>query len=162
MFWNQTIGQKYRMSSMQAALGMAQLERLPELIERKRSIFDWYRRELGNLPGIALNSEASDVFNVYWMVTVVLDPELGWTKEKLVPALREHNVDCRPFFYPLSMLPAYQSFPTAAAARARNSASYAVVTLWRQSSERAVAHGGAGEVRRRDVEEFAGTRMIDC
>ena len=60
------------------------------------------------------------------MVTVVLDPELGWTKEKLLPALREHNVDCRPFFYPLSMLPAYQSFPTAAAARARNSASYAV------------------------------------
>ena len=126
MFWNHTIGQKYRMSSMQAALGMVQLERLPELIERKRSIFDWYRRELGNLPGIALNSEASDVFNVYWMVTVVLDPELGWTKEKLVPALREHNIDCRPFFYPLSMLPAYQSFPTAAAARARNSASYAV------------------------------------
>ena len=126
MFWNQTIGQKYRMSSMQAALGVAQLERLPELIARKRSIFDWYRRELENLPGITLNSEGPDVFNVYWMVTVVLDSKLGWTKEKLVPALREHNIDCRPFFYPLSMLPAYESFPSAAAARARNSASYAV------------------------------------
>jgi perosamine synthetase len=126
MFWNHTIGQKYRMSSMQAALGMAQLERLPELIERKRSIFGWYRRELGNLPGLALNSEASDVFNAYLMVTVVLDPTLGWTKEELIPALREHNIDCRPFFYPLSMLPAYESFPTAAAARARNCASYAV------------------------------------
>ncbi len=126
MFWNHTIGHKYRMSSMQAALGMAQLERLPELIARKRAIFDWYRRELGNLPGISLNSEASDVFNVYWMVTVVLDSKLGWTKEKLVPALREHDIDCRPFFYPLSMLPAYKSFPTAAQARARNSASYAV------------------------------------
>jgi perosamine synthetase len=126
MFWNHTIGHKYRMSSMQAALGMAQLERLPELIARKRAIFDWYRRELGNLPGISLNSEASDVFNVYWMVTVVLDSKLGWTKEKLVPALRESNIDCRPFFYPLSMLPAYESFPTAAEARARNSASYAV------------------------------------
>jgi perosamine synthetase len=126
MFWNETIGQKYRMSAMQAALGVAQLERLPELIARKRAIFDWYRRELGNLEGIALNSEASDVFNVYWMVTVVLDPKLGWTKEKLVPALREHNVDCRPFFYPLSMLPAYGAFPTASVARARNSASYAV------------------------------------
>jgi perosamine synthetase len=126
MFWNRKIGHKYRMSSMQAALGLAQLERLPELIARKRAIFDWYRGALGTLPGITLNSEAADVRNVYWMVTVLVDPKLGWTKEKLVPALREQNIDCRPFFYPLSMLPAYQSFPSAAAARARNSASYAV------------------------------------
>jgi perosamine synthetase len=126
MFWNRTIGHKYRMSSMQAALGRAQLERLPELIARKRAIFDWYRRELGNLPGVTLNSEARDVFNVYWMVTVVLDPHLGWTKEKLVPTLRAHSIDCRPFFYPLSMQPAYESFPTAAVARERNLVSYAV------------------------------------
>jgi perosamine synthetase len=126
MFWNRTIGHKYRMSGMQAALGLAQLERLPELIERKRAIFDWYRRELENLPGVTLNAEAPEVFNVYWMVTVVLDAQLGWTKEKLVPTLRTHNIDCRPFFYPLSMQPAYESFPTAAAARSRNSVSYAI------------------------------------
>jgi perosamine synthetase len=126
MFWNHAIGQKYRMSSMQAALGLAQLERLPELIERKRTIFEWYRRALGNMPGVTLNGEAPDVFNVYWMVTALVDPKLGWTKEKLIPALREHNIDCRPFFYPLSMQPAYKSFPTATAARQRNSASYAV------------------------------------
>jgi perosamine synthetase len=126
MFWNRTIGYKYRMSSMQAALGTAQLERLPELIARKRAIFDWYRRELGNSPGITLNNEAPEVFNVYWMVTVLLDPALGWTKEKLVPTLRAHNIDCRPFFYPLSMQPAYKSFPSAVAARERNSVSYKV------------------------------------
>jgi perosamine synthetase len=126
MFWNRMIGHKYRMSSMQAALGMAQLERLPELIARKRAIFDWYRRDLGNVAGIRLNGEAADVFNVYWMVTVVLDPKLGWTKEKLVPSLRAHHIDCRPFFYPLSMQPAYQSFSTAVAARERNLVSYAL------------------------------------
>ena len=126
MYWSHTIGHKYRMSPVQAALGTAQLERLPELIERKRAIFEWYRRELATLSGITLNSEAPDVFNAYWMVTVVLDPKLGWTKEEIIAALREHNIDCRPFFYPLSMLPAYDSFPAAAAARERNSASYAV------------------------------------
>jgi perosamine synthetase len=126
MFWNHIIGQKYRMSAMQAALGTAQLQRLPELIDRKRAIFDCYRRALANLPGVALNSEAPNVFNVYWMVTVVLDAKLGWTKEKLVPALREHNIDCRPFFYPLSMLPAYKLCPTAPAARERNSVSYSL------------------------------------
>ena len=126
MYWSHTIGHKYRMSSMQAALGMAQLERLPELISRKREILDWYRSELADLPSITLNSETADVLNTYWMVTVVLDPNLGWTKEKVILALREHDIDCRPFFHPLSMLPAYHSSPAAAAARARNSASYAV------------------------------------
>jgi perosamine synthetase len=126
MFWNHTIGQKYRMSSMQAALGTVQLRRLPELIERKRTIFGWYRRALGNRPGITLNSEASDVFNVYWMVTAIVERDSGWSKEKLVPALRDQGVDCRPFFYPLSMLPAYAGFASATAARERNSVSYAV------------------------------------
>lgn len=126
MFWNETVGFKYRMSAMQAALGTAQLERLPELIERKRAVFDWYRHALGNTPGITLNSEADDVFNTYWMVTAVLDPGLGWTKEKLIPALREQGVDCRPFFYPLSMLPAYAAFPATKGAKERNVNSYAI------------------------------------
>jgi perosamine synthetase len=126
MYWSHTIGQKYRMSSMQAALGMARLERLPEHVDRKRAIFDWYRRELADVSGVALNSEAIDVFNTYWMVTVVLDPKLGLTKEKVILALREHDIDCWPFFHPLSMLPPYHSSPTAAAARKRNSASYAL------------------------------------
>jgi perosamine synthetase len=126
MYWSHTIGQKYRMSAMQAALGLAQLERLPELIERKRAMFDWYRHELAGIEGVTLNAEAPDVFNSYWMVTAVLDPKLGWTKEKVVPALRAFGIDSRPFFYPLSMLPAYQSTPVAATARRRNAASYAV------------------------------------
>jgi len=126
MFWNEMIGFKYRMSSMQAALGMAQLERLPELIARKRAVFDWYRRALESMPGITLNSEAPDVFNTYWMVTVVLDPSLGWPKEKLIPALRKQEIDCRPFFYPLSMLPAYADIPTAKSARERNTNAYGI------------------------------------
>jgi perosamine synthetase len=126
MFWNQSIGQKYRMSAMQAALGLAQLERLPELISRKREIFDWYRRALGNAAGITLNSEAADVYSVYWMVTAVLDRDLGWSKDTLIPALLEQTIDCRPFFHPLSSLPAYQSFPTATAARQRNEVSYEI------------------------------------
>ena len=85
MFWNHAIGHKYRMSSMQAALGTAQLERLPELIERKRMIFDWYRRALGNLPAVTLNSEAPDVRNAYWMVTVVLDPRWAYPRRRSSP-----------------------------------------------------------------------------
>jgi perosamine synthetase len=57
-FWNTEIAYKYKMSSMQAALGLAQLERIEELIERKREIFGWYRQELESVEEITLNCPA--------------------------------------------------------------------------------------------------------
>jgi len=60
MFWNAEAAYKYKMSSMQAALGLAQLERIDELVERKRQIFNWYKSELGSIPGITLNYEAPE------------------------------------------------------------------------------------------------------
>lgn len=80
MFWNTEVAYKYKMSSMQAALGLAQLERIDELVERKRQIFNWYKSELGNIQGITLNYEAPDTKNAYWMVTVVFDEKFGLKK----------------------------------------------------------------------------------
>ena len=75
MFWNRAIGHGLRMSSMQAALGTAQLEHLPELIEdTKHMIFDWYRRALGICPPSPSTARRPMSVNAYWMVTVVLDP----------------------------------------------------------------------------------------
>jgi perosamine synthetase len=124
MFFNAEVGYKYKMSALQAALGLAQLERIGELIERKRRIFDWYRRELDGLDGITLNFEAPGTFNTYWMVTVLLDPKFGLDKETCIELLAKRRMDSRPFFYPLSSLPAYARLPGAASARARNATSY--------------------------------------
>jgi Predicted pyridoxal phosphate-dependent enzyme apparently involved in regulation of cell wall biogenesis len=124
MFFNEEVGFKYRMSGMQAALGLAQLERLDELIVRKREIFGWYRDRLSGVAEVSLNNEASDVFNTYWMVTVLAGRDLGVNKETLIPRLRERGVDVRPFFYPLSAIPAYRDHPSATAARARNPNAY--------------------------------------
>lgn len=107
MFWNSEVAFKYKMSSMQAALGLAQLERIDELIARKRQIFDWYRTRLSNVEGLQLNCEEEDVLNTFWMVTLVLDERIGIAKEQLILALKSRNIDARPFFYPLSALPAY-------------------------------------------------------
>jgi perosamine synthetase len=126
MFWNTEVGQKYRMSDLQAALGLAQLERLEELLERKREIFRWYRNELSEIGGLTLNPEALAGCNSYWMTTAVLDPGLGLKKEELIEELRRKNIDCRPFFYPLSSLPAYARLPQAAEARPRNRVCYAI------------------------------------
>jgi perosamine synthetase len=129
MFWNTEVAHKYKMSSMQAALGLAQLERVDELIERKRQIFDWYKEAfgedaLGEGDWLTLNSEAPDVKNTYWMVTAIVDPSLGVTKNELMESMSQSGIDCRPFFHPLSSIPAYEKTAQAAEARARNKTAY--------------------------------------
>jgi perosamine synthetase len=123
-FWNTEIAYKYKMSSMQAALGLAQLERIEELIERKREIFGWYKEELFGIESLALNPESDETRNSYWMVTVLLDNALGVDRDGLIKALSEEKIDCRPFFHPLSSLPAYNNFDQAARAQRRNRVSY--------------------------------------
>jgi perosamine synthetase len=120
MFFNEEVGWKYKMSAMQAALGLAQLERIDQLVAGKRRIYGWYQEELSDWSGGSLNPDVPGLYNSYWMTTVVLDRRGGVTKEAVVPYLREHGVDARPFFYPLSAIPAFHDSLQAAAARARN------------------------------------------
>ena len=125
-FWSTEVAYKYKMSSMQAALGLAQLERIDELLERKREIFSWYKQELEGCKGITLNYELPGAKNGYWMVTVVLDPKYGIEKDALQQQLSEREIDCRPFFHPLSSIPAYAHSRQAQEARQRNRVSYEI------------------------------------
>ena len=126
LFYNTQVAWKYKMSSMQAALGLAQLERIEELVTRKREIFSWYQNELSGVDGVTLNHEAPGTRNTYWMVTVVLEKQFGLTKEFLMDYFAKQNIDCRPFFHPLSSLPAYANSPQAQVARDRNKVSYEI------------------------------------
>jgi perosamine synthetase len=126
MFWNTEVAFKYKMSSMQAALGLAQLERLEELMERKRQNFGWYKEELEDIVGLTLNPETPTTKNSYWMITVVLDPSLGMEKSYLQRELTARNIDSRPFFNPLSSIPAYRETDQAREARERNRVSYRI------------------------------------
>lgn len=126
MFWNTEVAHKYKMSSMQAALGLAQLERIEELIAYKRQVFKWYQEQLSGVDGITLNYETPVTKNTYWMVTVVLDSSFGIKKERLITLLSERGIGSRPFFYPLSLLPAYEHLEQAQIARQRNQISYRI------------------------------------
>jgi perosamine synthetase len=126
MFLNEEVGWKYKMSSMQAALGLAQLERLDELVEGKRRVFGWYREMLDGWNEGALNPDVPGLHNSYWMSTVVLDSRLGITKETLIAALSDCGIDSRPFFSPLSGIPAFRDAEQAKVARARNRVAYAL------------------------------------
>src|ERR1700730_10150114 len=126
MLFNEEVGWKYKMSSMQAALGLAQLERLGELVAGKRRIFSCYRDELTDWNRGHLNPDVPGLYNFYWMTTVVLDPGLGIGKDVLIPRLKSRGIDTRPFFHPLSSIPAFRDTPEATVARGRNKTAYAV------------------------------------
>jgi perosamine synthetase len=126
MFYNHEVAYKYKMSSMQAALGLAQLERIEELLEHKRRIFAWYEQELREVDGVRLNYEAPGTKNVYWMVTAIVDDQYGLKKDRLMALMGERGIDCRPFFYPLSSIPAYEGTEQAVLARERNHTSYRI------------------------------------
>lgn len=123
MFFNTEVAWKYKMSAMQAALGVAQLERIDELVAKKRKIFSWYHERVGGLPEITLNAEPSGTLNSYWMVTVILPDRCGG-KLAIMQALDAAGIDSRPFFSPLSSLPAYAHAAGRLETKERNAISY--------------------------------------
>lgn len=107
-FWPDIVGFKYKMSNVQAAIGYAQMERIDELITRKREIFRYYQERLSGIKGIAMNPEPPDTQNGFWMPTLVFSRETGITSEKLQAAFAAENIDARVFFWPLSSLPSFE------------------------------------------------------
>ncbi len=103
-FWPDMVGFKYKMSNIQAAIGCGQIERIGELITRKRLIFNFYADKLLTYAGIAMNPEKPLTNNGYWMPTVVFSADTGVTRDRLVAAFKAENIDARVFFWPLSGL----------------------------------------------------------
>jgi perosamine synthetase len=95
----------YRMTNLQAALGLAQVEQIEDFIEAKRRIRSWYGEELDGMAGMQLNSEATGSRNVFWMTCAILAEYQAADRDRLVVRLRERGIDTRPFFIPMSQLP---------------------------------------------------------
>ena len=110
-FWPDMVGFKYKISNIQAAIGCAQMERIEELINRKRKILNYYRERLEKLHGVKMNPEPAGMVNGAWMPTVVFDSETGVTRENLEAAFEAANIDARVFFHPLSSLPMFDDRP---------------------------------------------------
>lgn len=102
-FWANEVGFKYKMSNIQAAIGCAQLERIEELIARKRYIFSNYVESLADL-NITFNPEPKGCRNGYWMPTAVLPLELAHLKDCVLETFKGAEIDGRVFFHPLSAL----------------------------------------------------------
>ena len=119
-FRNTEVAYKYKMTAMQAAMGLVQLDRLDELVSAKRALLAGYQERLADLGGVSFNPEPPGSFASAWMSTVLLDSTTGVTGRELGAALATEGIDTRPFFLPLSSLPAYGGLATAAKARQEN------------------------------------------
>lgn len=106
-FWPSELGHKYKMSNLQAALGCAQLERIEELVERKREIFARYQELTRELPGARMNPQPEGCRNSYWMPTLVLPPDCQVSMPALLECMRQAGIDARVFFQPLSDTPVF-------------------------------------------------------
>jgi perosamine synthetase len=106
-FVHHEIGWNYRMTNMQAALGVAQLERIEEHIARKRWIGNLYRKGLEGLKGVQLPLQATHYAeNIYWVFGLVADSEEYATE--LVNKLANHKIGTRPFFWCMHEQPVFQ------------------------------------------------------
>lgn len=103
---------KYMPTNLQASLGYAQFQRIDELIEKKRQIFHAYKEQLSDVEDLTFNMESDDVYNGVWATSVIFGKSHGMTKLEAIKKLAEINIPSRPFFYPLSFLPAYQHYET--------------------------------------------------
>lgn len=112
-YWHDVVGFNYRMTNMQAALGVAQLEKIEKIIGIKRRNANLYNSLLKGLNCITLPIEETWARNVYWMYSVLIDPRIN--RDDLMKKLEEEGIESRPFFYPVHILPSYRNgvFPIA-------------------------------------------------
>jgi len=110
MYYNYEVTYKYMPFNVQAALGYAQLQRLNELVGKKRWIYQMYKERLAGIEEIQLNAEPEGVFNSVWITALVFGKSHNLTKQDAMAKLERLGLPSRPFFYPLSSLPAFPGF----------------------------------------------------
>lgn len=107
------IGYNYRLSNLLAAVGRAQLEVLPQRVQQKRAVFDYYRESLHDLPGLTFMPEAEWGMSNRWLTVVQIDPQqAGLGREQVRLALEKENIESRPVWKPMHCQPVFSPYPS--------------------------------------------------
>jgi perosamine synthetase len=107
-FLHTNIGYNYRMTNVQAAIGLAQMESIDRFVEMRRNNAALYNAGLKDIPGITLPQQREWAKNVYWMYGILAENKLGVSRDSLMQRLKEKGVDTRTFFIPMHVQPAFQ------------------------------------------------------
>ena len=112
-FWHEEIGYNYRMTNLQAAVGLGQLEHIDEFIQKKQWMADRYRQNLKEIKGLRLPITKKNALNVYWMYGVLVEDEFPLSRDELRPALKKYGIDTRDFFFSSAAQPVLKHLPSA-------------------------------------------------
>jgi perosamine synthetase len=110
-FVHGSLGFNYRMTNLQAALGVGQLAHLDEFVAKKQWMAKRYAEELSGVPGLRLPITKDYATNVYWMYAVLVEDAFPMTKDELRAKLKEKGIDTRDFFYPCHSQPFLKDHP---------------------------------------------------
>lgn len=106
-FWHEYVGYNYRMTNLQAAVGLAQVERLAAIVDARRRLAKWYRERLEGISGLIMPNEASDSRSVFWMYGVQITPAFGVSRDQMRTELAIRGIETRSFFIPIHLQPIY-------------------------------------------------------
>jgi perosamine synthetase len=110
-FRHEVAGYNFRMTSYQAAMGLAQLEKIDAIIAEKRRVAATYNTLLADVPGLRLPVELNWAKNVYWMYALTVEPEFGRTRDELASSLAKAGIETRTFFCPMDQQPVLKELP---------------------------------------------------
>jgi aminotransferase in exopolysaccharide biosynthesis len=106
------VGYNYRMPNLNAALGCAQIERLPEVIERKRILYQRYQNEFDAIPSVKLVSEPEGSTSNYWLQTLMLGREMSGLLDRILQVTNDAGVQTRPVWTPMNKLKPFDACPS--------------------------------------------------
>ena len=109
-YWHEVVGYNYRMTNIQAAIGVAQMERVDYFINHKRELATKYNIELNNLEYVSLPPEALWAFNTYWLYTLLLLPESNLNRDEMIRSMALNGIETRAVFHPLHLMPIYEKY----------------------------------------------------
>jgi perosamine synthetase len=108
-YWHDEVGFNYRLTNLQAAVGIAQMTRIDEFVRRKREIAMQYHDQLSGVDGVTLPAEREGCTSIFWLYSILVESPYACSRDELIESLRERGIDSRPFFHPLDTLPPYHS-----------------------------------------------------
>lgn len=107
------IGYNYRMSNIAAGIGRGQMEVLPQRVDQRRAVFNYYKAALSSVSGIEFIDEPEGFHSNRWLSTILVDPGFtgGVTRTEIAEGLSKHNIECRPLWKPMHLQPIFSAYP---------------------------------------------------
>jgi perosamine synthetase len=106
-YWHTVVGYNYRLTNLQAAIGLAQVERLDEQLRRHREVASWYQEELAGVPGLSWQGERDWADHAWWQFVAVIDETFAPDRDAVLEDMQAAGIDARRIYYPMHQLPIY-------------------------------------------------------